>query len=201
MRGFTQSPENGITPRRVSAMPFFGAGLTLVELLVVISISTVIASLLLADFGQFNARFNLSTAAQEFALALRKAQVFASGVRQEGGIFPGYGVHVDGANPNIIIVFADTDISANGRYDGDDIVIQRITLENGNYISDICIEPPSLCGRTSLDIVFLRPEPSITISSGGLSGITNARVILAGPKPGIVKSVRTWITGQISIEQ
>lgn len=175
-------------------------GITIVELLVVVSITAVIASLILGNFAQFGTRVNLNLAAQQALQALRKAQTFASSVRETGGLFPGYGVHIDMTSPDTVILFADTDAFGNKIYDLEDVVAERTVFEAGSVITDICIEPPRSCGKNSLDVVFLRPEPSITITADGVSSITNAEVILGGAHPDVTKRVRIWITGQISTD-
>lgn len=173
-------------------------GITIVELLVIVSITAVISSLILGNFAQFGTRVSLNLASQQLSQALRKAQSFALATRGTSGIFPGYGVHIDMINPGNSILFADTDAFGNKVYDLGDIVAERIVFESGSVITDICVEPPRSCGKNSLDVVFLRPEPNVTITADGVSSITNAEIILRGAHPDLTKRVRIWITGQIS---
>ena len=100
--GFTRSVENGIVAlvrnfvRRITdrgaiskllsrnspfatkrTMPFFTAGFTFIELVVVISIVSIISSVLIFNYGSFDANIRLQNLAQDIALRIKEAQTVA----------------------------------------------------------------------------------------------------------------------------
>ena len=70
-------------------------GLTLVELMVVISIFSIITSVTIFNYASFRSNVSIQNLSDDVALAIRKAQSFAIGVRaSKGGSFENsYGVH------------------------------------------------------------------------------------------------------------
>lgn len=58
-------------------------GVTLIEMLVVIAIFGIIASILLFNYGDFNNNISVRTLSQEMGLAVRKAQTYATSVRKD----------------------------------------------------------------------------------------------------------------------
>ena len=74
-------------------------GFTLVELIVVMSIATVIMTALIIQQSKWNDRLTVNTQAYELALMIRQAQIYSLGVREDmaggGGFDVGYGVYFD----------------------------------------------------------------------------------------------------------
>jgi prepilin-type N-terminal cleavage/methylation domain-containing protein len=74
-------------------------GFTLIELIVVIGIFAILTTIVLFNASNFQSRASLDNLSQDIALNIRKAQVFAVGVRGtlvSSGTntdFPGYGIH------------------------------------------------------------------------------------------------------------
>ncbi len=76
------------------------SGFTLIEMIVVISIVAIIATITLFQFGASRKGVSLETTAEEIAFSLRKAQSMALAVRSTGGtILPvyqnGFGIHFE----------------------------------------------------------------------------------------------------------
>ncbi|HWC57976.1 MAG TPA: type II secretion system protein [Candidatus Paceibacterota bacterium] len=76
-----------------------GAGFTLIEMLVVVAIIAIISSVVLFNYSDFSTNVSVRNLAQEVALSVRKAQVYATSVRTLDGTqnlssktFPGYGI-------------------------------------------------------------------------------------------------------------
>jgi len=69
-------------------------GMTLVELLVVLSIFALITGLIMFDYGSFKSATSTQNLANDIALSVRKAQSYAIGVRGVGATFQyGHGIH------------------------------------------------------------------------------------------------------------
>ncbi len=74
-------------------------GFTLVEMLVVVAIFAVVATILLFNYSDFSTSIGVRNLAEEIGLSTRKAQTYATGVRVISGtnglysdMFPAYGV-------------------------------------------------------------------------------------------------------------
>lgn len=179
-------------------------GFTLVELLVTISIAILITAMLFANFHHFREVLSLKRAAQEIALSLRQAQVYGTSVREFGegsGKFPGYGIHFEAGNPDSYILFAD--VNANNSYDGASEKVQTFSIGTKDVISDLCLNaktsPPGACSLSQLNVIFLRPNPTIILTNDGYTSSSDAEITIKSPKGG-QKTVIIWSTGQISVE-
>lgn len=176
-------------------------GFTLMELMVVISIFVIISSIILADYPGFSQRVALERTAQEIALSMREAETRALAVREtvEGsGLFPGFGVHFNSATPQEYILFAD--INSDNVFQTPE-EIDHFFIEKSPEIVAVCVNvetnPPGDCTMSWVDIVYLRPDPTITITTN-LGTRTNFTLFIETPD-GMQKQVIAWITGQIEI--
>lgn len=71
------------------------AGVTLIELIIVIAIIATVAAIVVFNFSDFTSNVSLRNLAQETALAVRKAQTYATsvkGVNNLPPIYPAYGI-------------------------------------------------------------------------------------------------------------
>jgi len=167
-------------------------GFTIIELVVTTSILVIITTLIFANYPKFRENISLKKTAQEIALAVRQAQTYGLGVRefQPGtGIFPGYGVHFV-KNSDSFILFADV----NGNN-----IIESFKIQTGETISDLCVNTTS-CGHNTIDIIFFRPKPLVTIKAdGSSSGISDAEIKIISPG-GQIKTIVILSSGQISVK-
>ncbi len=176
------------------------AGVTLVELMVVLSIITVMSGIIITNQGAFNNTLILSNTTYDVALAIRSAQTYGlSGRVFAGTKSVGYGLHFNQTTPKSFTLFADTNSPSNGGchglpssgdvnspeaipgnciYDAGESAIETYQLGNGMTISKLCAYSSSstpLCGSglSSLDIVFSRlsPEPKISTGTGGTTAV------------------------------
>ncbi len=93
----------------------YRAGMTLIELMVVLAIFAVVSSIVIFNYGNFKSTASLQNLAEDIALSIRSAQGYAIGVKSVGsaGEFPGYGIHfgptstTDTKGPKTFILFAD----------------------------------------------------------------------------------------------
>lgn len=182
------------------------AGFTMVEIVVILAIIVLVASLLLASFPNLSQRINLQRSSQQLALSFRKVQNMALGVRQvqtPGGkvVPPIFGLYFNRATPNSYIIFADTFPSGvpNGRYDvGKDVVLETVSLDPGigfaSFTSDL--------GGTNklqdvLNVAFSVPEARVTIKNASTDVGESAQISLAGRNGTITENVVVRTSGQV----
>ncbi len=187
--------------------PTFQKGFSLVELLVTVSIFTVITGIILINFPSFSSKIALENLANEIALAVRQAQVFGVASREFGigsSIFPTHGAHFDSTQATTFFIYADT--NDNSKYDGDAELLETFTVRRRNYISGLCgfLTSDSICTPlTKLDVTFSRPDPEPTvlgtIANGEEANYSYATITVKSP-PGNTRMVRVWSNGQIAIQ-
>ncbi len=178
-------------------------GFTLVELLISISIFTLITTVSVFNYSAFNSSVGLTNLAYEIALSVRQAQFYGITVKQSttsGNFDSGYGVHFEKDSASYTL-FEDRDVDH--IYDGTSEDLERYTIQKGNRISKLCTHTTVLaCDLDSLDLTFVRPNPETFIARNGLTSSLytsqKAIVCLASPK-GEVRKVVVEATGQISV--
>ncbi|MEK7117012.1 MAG: type II secretion system protein [Patescibacteria group bacterium] len=200
-------------------------GFTLVELIVVMSIATVIMTALIIQQSKWNDRLTVNTQAYELALMIRQAQIYSLGVREDmaggGGFDVGYGVYFDkdyvdvNGKINRYIFFADKNNADIGKYDAGDAIIETKTFTRGVIIDEFCGTKgngqnddrcaPGAGNVVMLNITFFRPDPKANIlflNNGGQSTniIPPAKIYLKS-LGGKEYSVNVEANGQISIIQ
>jgi len=144
------------------------SGFSLIELLVVISIFTIITSVVLVNQSRFSSDIVITNLAYEIALEVRQAQTYGIAVRGTASadnpallLFKqAYGVHfgtapegtggAKGYNPaTSFAMFADIDqtVPNNGLFDNVDESVDVFRLPGGNSIVDFCYGDLSLEGQ------------------------------------------------------
>ncbi len=160
------------------------AAFTIVELLVVMGIFVIISGTVIFNYTHFKSSATIENLAQDIALTVRKAQVFALGVKGAGPVgtvvFPGYGVHFSlpastppppqGSSKSFVF-FADvpnvgTPLKPDGEYTNttsacngaapirDEECMDIISIETTDVITSLCHD--TTCEDASL-------EPSLDI--------------------------------------
>jgi prepilin-type N-terminal cleavage/methylation domain-containing protein len=190
-------------------------GFTLVELMVVITIVTIITTAVVVQQNSWNDSLVVSTQAYELALMIRQAQIYSLGVREDvagsGDKFNvGYGVHFDSTKTRYIF-FADRDSGggANEKYDSSpNEAVETKTFTRGVTIDRICgiKGGGENCSNplSKIDISFFRPDTKANISF--LNGGGNAAPGFGPPATIYLKSpggkqykVKVETNGQISV--
>jgi prepilin-type N-terminal cleavage/methylation domain-containing protein len=181
-------------------------GFTLIELMVVIALTTIMASVFLLGRNQYNEKLNLKTQTYALAGLIRQAQGYSLGVRADAGQFGvSYGVFVSRATPSSIIFFADR--NKNAKYDSGE-EIENYTMSDGVQVGDLCGYAggsENCIGVNDLTVTFNRPDPSAVVSmlnNGGnpIAGRTPPGVIHLEAPSGLGTVVSVDSTGQVSIQ-
>ncbi len=192
-------------------------GFTVIEMLVTISIVTVIMGTVLFNYGTFNGNLALSSATQEMSIAVRQAQTYGLTVKEVsigGGQFSSaYGVYFDpSGSPDSYYLFADIDGDrkydvGNGCGSGATECVERFMLRNGVRVSGICDATtcPLSAPVRMMHITFLRPNPDAVIyftNSGnnivGSASVTG-KVTLSAPN-GDSATIVIESTGQVLVQ-
>ncbi len=153
------------------------SGFTLLELLVVITISTIITAAFIIKNQEWNKNFAVTSQIYDLALTIRQAQTYSLGVKEDvvgssDKFNISYGVHIDFGSPGQFIMFADRNL--NGIYDNGE-GIETKTLKRGVQITSICgnrSNGATFCSDSNpgstvtgkVNITFKRPETKALVT-------------------------------------
>jgi prepilin-type N-terminal cleavage/methylation domain-containing protein len=199
-------------------------GFTIIELIVVIFIFGVISSLVIFNYGAFKSDVSVENLAQDVALTIRRAQVYAVSTKGTDAIFPSYGIHftVPGVvsltgTERAFVLFADvpppgpkvptdreytpsTNCDSTVGY-GDECT-EIIEITSSDKIVALCADGVCPTGGASLDIVFTRPntEAEFCFKTSSTCSYPSYVTIKLQSINGTEKLVNVWNTGQINVQ-
>jgi len=170
--------------------PLKNAGITLIELIVVLGIFSVISAILVFNYSNFRTNISIRNLAQEVGLAIRKAQAFATSVR---GVdlsqtntrnYPGFGISFQVGTPIVKNNVADekefilfTDIVREGDTQANNLYDAPVTGTCGTVQeSNECLEKFNI---TSSDKI----SRLCTYSYGGTEDCSRTRVNVVFKRP------------------
>lgn len=144
------------------------AGVTLIEMIVVVAIIAAVSSVIIFNYSDFSTNVSVRNLAQEVALSIRKAQTYATSARPieglsgvDSGSFPGYGISFATGDtvtppdqmtpgPRQFILFAETRGGNENSYDkgmqcgnpvdGDEC-LESFGITTADRITSICGSP------------------------------------------------------------
>jgi type II secretory pathway pseudopilin PulG len=162
----------------------YSKGITLVEIVVVISIITLFALILVSDFPKIQKNFALSRATYKLAQDIRRAEDLAlSGTQPQDGSSPsrkiavgGYGVYIDlGQSQEEYVTYADVPNSAgdiNQKYDssGYYTLCSEVTQTDVSPWTSDCIMEESFVNQDNPD-VYIKEIENIFDPLGGSTSI------------------------------
>lgn len=193
-------------------------GFSLIEILVSISIITLLMMVTIYDYSKFNDRLSLTEAGQEMLIAVRQAQSYSVNVRETSSgsndFEKAYGIYFDPVNsPSAYYIFVDQD--GNKKYSdtlggcGGMECIEKINLDRGTRITSV-VKGAAMSGVCSVStpdfmtVVFNRPSPIGNISfftNGGLSCFSrqSGQVVLTSGG-GQTITLTIYFSGQVSVQ-
>lgn len=190
----------------------YSKAFTLVELLVTLTIFSIMTGVVLVNQEKFNNTIFLSNLAHDIALTLRQAQSYGVNVRESSSGFfdSSYGVSFDKGqsnNKNFILFY---DLDSNHKYPENEFgsctegseCVERYAIKSGNYISSICAgtgEGEDCISTDYLNISFKRPNPDAIIYSNEAVNLSYAKITVSASN-GNTKSIIVRKTGQIYVE-
>lgn len=131
-------------------------GFTMIELVVTMGIFALMLGVALSNYNQFSRGALFANDVEGFALSLREAQIYGTGVRAAGASFDvAYGVHIDITKPFEYSIFADK--NRDGVYDTtQDEIISTTKFSSSAKIAGVLCDESSC---SALDVTFRRPSP------------------------------------------
>lgn len=188
-------------------------GFTIFELLVTLSMFTLLSTLMIANYRSSTKGLLLNTLAHQIITEVRHAQTFATANVSNAGIYSPYGIFFDINVPKSFTLFSDFGSPRNKIYDGGAELVQNFSLKGGNTISKLCVNMKKDNKTTAdctevprLHVTFTRPYPEPTFRATDASNvivgpptITDVDVVLSSDT-GQQKTLIIWIMGQIVIE-
>lgn len=142
-------------------------GFTLTEVIVVIAITAVLASLLLANTRGPSRKFEVRRGVQQMISDLRKTQALAISSQTvtcgASVTSPNYGfrTQVNSSGNASYAIFADCDKNISYNTSGDDFILNTVTLEN----VFVKLTSPASGGSTYLEVVYIPPIPDVAINA------------------------------------
>lgn len=198
------------------------AGMTYIELIVVLSIFSIMTSVVLFDYDRFQAKVDIKNLANDIALQIVEAQKMASSGRLPTQLVgaswrPSYGVYFDlstfGNNKNFVY-FADLDQSGNynegdgsfcGSTLGTNECIDKLGITKNYFISDLQVfyQGGSFTSLidSNLSITFTRPNSEAIIKSTTIlsPSISYAQIDITSPSGNPAK-IKIYASGRIQID-
>ncbi|MCX5711454.1 MAG: type II secretion system protein [Candidatus Omnitrophica bacterium] len=192
-------------------------GMTYVELIVVLSIFSVVSSIVMFNYGDFQAKVDIKNLASDIALKIVEAQksslagLLPPPSQQSliiSGWKPSYGLYFNRiVDPASFIYFAD--VNNDYIYAGSDACssdcLSLSSITKGNHISnlDVIYQDSSTAPLNDLTITFVRPDSSAIIRSSQIvpplaSPISYVQMTVASPG-GIMAVIKLYPSGRVQV--
>ena len=178
----------------------------MIELLVVFSISAIIAAVVIASYPNFSSQLEFDNQVLDIALTVREAQVYGISVKEgySGAFGLAYGVYFDNNTRDKFILFKDN--NSNEQYNtGEELKI--FTIKSGFEIKNggLCAgatQASAVCFRSSLHVSFKRPNPdAVIIANPGGFKYKYGGITIRNTKTLKDQTIRITNTGQLFLIQ
>ncbi len=188
--------------------------MTYVELIVVLSIFSIISSVAIFNYSDFQAKVDIKNLASDIALQTVTAQKAAldgllpppaQQAEEISGWKPAYGVYFSMSDPKNFLYFTDldqnhtfTDIACAGN----DECLSKISITKNNFIShlDVFYQNGTSASISDMTLTFTRPisTPIIRSSSSLNSNISYMQITISTPK-GVTSVIKLYQSGRTQI--
>lgn len=195
-------------------------GFTVVELLVTLSIVVLVTGIVMLRYSSFNSSVLLSSQAYITAFDIREVQSLAVSVRGNNDEFrEEYGLYFDLTNPNQYLLFQDSNFNGVNdpvRYHSGEEVGSPYMIDPRFSIVNICAtndasrtcaaDDPDTTGEaidsnlSNVAISFERPDFDAAFYTASKSGLQSVEIKISTDDLEIIKTVKVYTSGQISIE-
>jgi prepilin-type N-terminal cleavage/methylation domain-containing protein len=199
----------------------YNRGMTYVELIVVLTIFSVMTSLVIFSHAEFQAKVDIKNLASDIALKIVQAQkssIYGTlpGAAQYALLppnwKPSYGVYIDkSADDKSFIYFTDIDQNSyleNPTCSGVSECLEKITITKGNIISELNVfyrgEIPQVPhSLDDLTITFRRPNTSAVVRSSQITTpppfpISHVEITIVSPKAPTA-TIQLYSSGRVQI--
>jgi prepilin-type N-terminal cleavage/methylation domain-containing protein len=179
-------------------------GFGLIELMVSISIMTLVSTVILVKNRSFNNALLLRNQAYEIAFSLRQAQLLAvSGTKESAGDSNQYGIHfnVTNAPSNYQYRTFRDDGNNTGWYDAADVTIGTLGSIDNRFVIDISDSSGVPISADTLSITFVRPNFDALFRTAAGNSVSGPVYLKVTPKEGSTafRLVEVTATGQINV--
>ena len=191
----------------------YNRGMTYVELIVVLSIFSVMSSLVIFNYNEFQARVDIKNLANDIALKIvdaQKSSIFGEfpSVAQQAQITPtwkpSYGIYINPVLDNKSFVYF-VDLNNDTFYQGPDCIeecIEKISITKENSISSLDVFYQDLTFQNIGDATFsfIRPNSSAIIKSSAVlnPNISYVQITITSPQS-IQSIIKLYLSGRIQI--
>jgi len=198
------------------------AGMTYVELIVVLGIFAVMSTIVVFNYGEFQAKVDVKNLASDIALKVVEAQKSSLSGKlpfptPQSTWKPAYGVYFNSSSMPLdtdgiafnkkFIYFADIDNEKD--YDGETSsctgeCLDRIIITKNNYISnvDMCTTDPCVSGSSPinpLSITFTRPNSGASFyTNTEITGPDYFQITIKSPKTATA-TIKIYPSGRIQV--
>ena len=187
------------------------AGMSYVELIVVLSIFSVMTSIILFNYGEFQGKVDIKNLASDIALKIVEAQKLSLSGAMPASIDsllipddwkPSYGLFLDAVDSkNSFMYFVD--INNNTYFEYEDCYgecLEKVTITKNNIIDKLEVFGVGCSPINALTITFKRPDSgAIMVSSPPLTCVVSyAQITIKSPQ-GATAKIKVFLSGRIEI--
>ncbi len=186
-------------------------GFSLIELMVTVTIITLITALVMVKYSSFDSSILLNNQAFELALDIRETQVRSISVQAGTGgsdVFSSnYGLYFDKGNTDEYILFQDLTEQAllvDGRFDeGAEEIGAPFTFDPRFVLNDIYVNNNPSITVNNASIIFQRPnfDARFGFSAPPGGSVSSVHIVIASVRdPSSKKTVSVYNSGLITVE-
>ncbi len=191
-------------------------GMSYVELIVVLSIFSVMSSIMIFNYKDFQAKVDIKNLASDIALKIVEAQKSSLSGKLPPSLQynmisspsiwkPSYGIYINRVSDNkSFIYFTDVNpidnLYTNSNCSGE--CLDKITITKGNYISslDVFYQGGTNASLNDLTITFSRPNSGAVIKSSAsfIFPISYIQITIASPQA-VTAKIKLYLSGRVQV--